>query len=432
MSVNPKIESRVATLGRLLSEATGQSEIERYLSQFDPKKGDRDNCQNIGKLSRPSLETFAVFLGITDPGNKTLFPNRTKLANGIVRRFNQLVPAKCAECDEDYCVGRREKPCIECHQCGRGAHSCESVTSILQQQQTLLDQHLCRSLSHMVWLCSVCFNSAAESLVSGEATPSSTLSRSRHNSLSESLVKDLLQEAAEEAARHSSSDDVERAAQANQSENAGTNVTEVAEVPTDTRETCKAFLEWTCAHGISGEKRVRGKTCSYKHPQVCKKFLKFGTSDKGCPTGDCNMFHPKLCKFVETEKCCHNSACKLYHPYMFNKARRTAIKKQAAKVAAAKMKKANASKPPAETAPPAPSEKKEEGGVTAAPSDSQDFLGLRDLITLLIRRMEAVEQKVSNDPWYPKLGSQRSVHPSQTSWPPPDMGFRFSSQNAWC
>ena len=429
-SVSARIACRVSTLGHLLSEATGQADIVHGLSQFTPAKGDRENVSILKQLSRPSLEALALFLGIVDPGNKN-FSNKEKLAMGVVRRFNQLVPAFCAECDEEYRVGRSVTPVLECHLCGRGAHDCENVSA------AVLQQNLPGTLKHTVWLCNDCYHSAGEPTLpaSGVITPASSVSRSRNNSLSESLIKDLQLKGSVSSDLQESASQLILATPVTATSATADNVgdSDTADLPEgDNREVCKAFLKWSCSHGLSGEKLVRGKKCAFKHLQVCKRFLKFGSSEKGCSDKQCDLHHPKLCKFVQTEKCCHNAQCELFHPFSYNKARRSAIKK---KNAASKAKSAAPKKGPArkggESDNTLPAGKHEDTPPSGVPR-AEDFLQLQELLTQVLGRLAVVEKRLDPNPWHP-LGSQLREPPApQKIWPPPDLSYRFASQNAWC
>ena len=434
-SDSAKIACRVSTLGHLLSEATGNAEIINGLSQFATAKGDRENVLILaGKLSRQSLETLALFLGISDPGNKSSFPKKDNLATRIVRRFNQLVPAQCAECDEEYRVHRSASPVLECHLCGRGAHDCESVSS------AMLRLNLPGSLKHTVWLCNECYYFPGESSASGGATPASSGSRSRNNSQSQSTIKDLQLRISSPV---ESQDEIVPPSTATLAAADGEGVSSDAspsaarsevKQEADNREVCKAFLEWSCSHGKSGDKLVRGKKCAYRHLQTCKSFLKFGTSEKGCSDKKCSLFHPKLCKFVQTEKCCHNAQCKLYHPFAYNKARRAAIKKRNA---ASKEKPTSSMKGPARNSGTSANAEPAQKVVDTPASDSarvQDFLQLQELLAQVLGRLVAVEKRLDTNPWHNiNMSSQMREPPaSQKMWPPPDLSYRFGSQNAWC
>ena len=188
----------------------------------------------------------------------------------------------------------------------------------------------------------------------------------------------------------------------------------------DARPICKAFLEWDCKHGTTGEKLIMGRPCKDRHPVVCKRFLRLGTSKKGCTKDDCELFHPKLCKFVQTEACCHNSKCKLYHPFGFNKERKAAIKARTSKLAVTKAKPETNN----QTAQKCSTVPNKETGDTFV--RYQDFQRLEEV---LIERIDAMDQPVNRFQVQAPPG-----HPIVPTWPPknPIQNYSFMSQPVWC
>lgn len=425
-----KHDARKSALGSLLNAASGKREIVRCLSLVVPVKSDHYNALTLKTQTRPQLEALAKFMGIAETNNR-VFSNREKLAVAVMRRFNQLTPCLCAECNVKYKLSLDGVPSIECHSCGRGAHSCDRVSASLQQQREVSS-----SLAHMVWLCYDCYHSSGTTEVPGTATPASISARSRNNSTSsqseKAPVTELLKEAAEglsefvvteEVAASEDSEKSESEKKEKEEEDTEKEEDDPEEIP-DTRPVCRAFLEWGCKHGTRGEKLIMGRPCKDRHLTVCKPFLKFGTSQKGCTDTNCALFHPKLCKFVQTETCCFNSKCKLFHPFRFNKLRKAAVKKRATKLAVSKER----SQPSSQACPtttPLP-EKTDEIGKSAS---YQDFLKFEEVLTRMIVRMDSMEKSLS------RLQVQGLPGPPlKSTWIPqsqiPD--FSFMNQSAWC
>ena len=424
-----KLDARKSTLGHLLSSASGNQEVVRCLSLIDPALPDTSIAAVLAKQSRASVESVASLMGISDPGQR-IFSNREKLAAVIMRRFNQLTPCLCAECNVKYKLSIDSVPSIECHICGRGAHDCDRVAGSLQQHQEITV-----SLSHMVWLCYDCYYASGSADIPGTVTAASTPARSRNNSISAQsdqtavtevltgAVKSLTESAVTEEGK---ADTPSEEGGKKDSENSSEKKDEIEEVP-DVRPVCKAFLEWECKHGTKGAKLIMGKPCKDKHLTVCKPFLKFGTSKKGCNDDSCVLFHPKLCKFVQTETCCFNSKCKLYHPFGFNKLRKAAVKNRATRLANLKerSKKPDSTTEPPPIKPPLP-EKKEE---TRKFASYQDFLKFEEVLTRMIVRLDSIEKSVTRLQVHGLPGP-----PLKPAWLPQSQmqDLNFMSQSAWC
>ena len=72
------------------------------------------------------------------------------------------------------------------------------------------------------------------------------------------------------------------------------------------KETCKFYTRGCCN---------RGKDCRFDHPDICKKFRKFGsksTNSNGCD-GKCNAFHPNACRNSLNNKTCSFKDCRFFH-----------------------------------------------------------------------------------------------------------------------
>ena len=78
---------------------------------------------------------------------------------------------------------------------------------------------------------------------------------------------------------------------------------------------CEEYKRGKCPHGISGKRVVAGKTCSLRHPKLCKRFLKNGPNSRyGCKQGDkCTHFHPILCRNSVQKRLCLNQTCTFMH-----------------------------------------------------------------------------------------------------------------------
>ena len=84
----------------------------------------------------------------------------------------------------------------------------------------------------------------------------------------------------------------------------------------DERAICNKFKHGSCPHGISGKTEYKGKVCEFRHPKLCKKFVKHGQGGRyGCKHNDkhCRHFHPILCRNSVKHKKCLNQKCTFTH-----------------------------------------------------------------------------------------------------------------------
>ena len=72
---------------------------------------------------------------------------------------------------------------------------------------------------------------------------------------------------------------------------------------------CVYYRNNRCRHGM------KGKECSFIHPERCKKLMQHGTKQPdGCNLGrKCSFFHPKMCPSSITKRTCYDEKCQLAH-----------------------------------------------------------------------------------------------------------------------
>ena len=78
---------------------------------------------------------------------------------------------------------------------------------------------------------------------------------------------------------------------------------------------CSFYLRGKCKYGRFGTKKVGGKTCPKKHPELCRKFSSYGTIRQfGCNKGrECPYYHRPLCKSSVLRHQCYNPDCQNHH-----------------------------------------------------------------------------------------------------------------------
>ena len=84
----------------------------------------------------------------------------------------------------------------------------------------------------------------------------------------------------------------------------------------NSQDICKFYRSGKCQYGKTGKKIDKfGKTCSFSHPQTCKKFENYGYKEQGCKDKKCSKLHLSLCKhFMRYTSCKFGEKCRYFHP----------------------------------------------------------------------------------------------------------------------
>ena len=432
-------------MGSLLQHASGNTVVLNALNCYDPVKADSTNCKNLNeKVSRDHLNVLASFVNIRNAEDKIVFPKATVLIKAIVWRLNQLKPSNCSECTEVYRVDLSDTPLLECHMCGRGAHNCEQISAALSDQKECLDANLSKSLAHMVWLCSCCYHSVNPIPRSSLFNSLCATPATKHTTPSERElgVKSLLSKAiliTEHISKTQKEDENDEVVVVESDSKETERVEEVERVSKETdgsgeevddRPVCRAFSEWSCQHGLMGNKLIKGRKCPDRHPLACKKYLKFGTTENGCSVTDCELFHPKLCRFIQSEASCFDVKCKSYHPFSFNKLRRAAIKAKASRDKSSAAETVNKRNDKTRNKKKPTVERSHERKKNGSNSDSSDFRKLQDLISKLIGRVDSLEKRFEETP-RERMMSSDPINPSQFQKVPLPQPSFMNPWQAW-
>ena len=218
-----------------------------------------------------------------------------------------LLPAKCDECHEMYCVDHNSDPLFICFRCFQGAHSCDAYK--------LFNQTISQSKvsSGFVWVCTNCYEQ--------QKPLASRKDRSRHvNGANSSPCRSRNTSDSQHVNQPSKLPlNVVKAISPTRV-NVKINASEDSHTESK-GNICPNFVQWKCLHGIRGNKLVDGSKCSLPHPKVCNRFRRHGSlGQHGCQGGDsCTGFHPTVCENVVKSGTCSAKSCKLLHPLTFKK-----------------------------------------------------------------------------------------------------------------
>ena len=272
--------------------------------------------------------------------------------------FRALLPAKCKECSEDYVIDHEPEvpPFFNCFRCFKGSHDCER-NRVLHETLSKMN-----TPAGFVWLCDKCHDivDPIEPRKHKSRHNSGTLPAGNHSSDSSNELSSIAFQNALSSTQRPPSE----------------NTPENHAAPPN--KTCQNFLNWNCPHGMSGKKEVSGKCCSSIHPRVCNQFRMSGTTGrKGCKKGmNCPFFHPKICKTALDSGSCSKKDCSSFHP-------RSARKKN------------NNNDNNPNSAPRKAKQKQKGANQNDSYSKSSNFLELRNLVTGMATKLEAMEKKMS-------------------------------------
>jgi len=344
-------------IGKLLDKAA--ISIRPVISAFDSVQARSAIIKRLDQFTVPLLESCAEFLGIalSDQKGFKIFA-KPALMDRVYFGFRALLPAKCKECSEDYVIDHEPEvpPFFNCFRCFKGSHDCER-NSLLHETLSKMN-----TPAGFVWLCDKCHDivDPIEPRKHKSRHNSGTLPAGNHSSDSSNELSSIaFQNALSSTQRPPSQNTPEKHA-------------------APPNETCQNFLNWNCPHGMSGKKEVSGKCCSSIHTRVCNQFRMSGTTGrKGCKKGmNCPFFHPKICKTALDSGSCSKKDCSSFHP-------RSARKKN------------NNNDNNPNSAPRKAKQKQKGANQNDSYSKSSNFLELRNLVTGMATKLEAMEKKMS-------------------------------------
>ena len=242
------------------------------------------------------------------------------IAHAIVCRIQNLLPENCGICNDRFCLKLAEKPFLPCSKCGQSSHkkciiemtkpTIEIDIETLEHEEAyklLVNPH---NIPGVHLLCKTCED---DHIPSNENI---TESRTRSNTLIEGGSTENSTAPPHQQNQNSpqpaESDNVTHSQQQQEQEQRqqphGENQQQRGRTPKNDI-TCKFFAKGSCKHGAKGE------NCEYKHPEVCQKFIQFGTRQpRGCNLAKaCSRFHPRMCINSLRSSKCLDQQCRLRH-----------------------------------------------------------------------------------------------------------------------
>ena len=256
------------TLKNITSEAP--NEVARVIRLYNYDNDGPAIYKEMMKSSKKDLQAAAEYL-LLIPTDEV----KTKLVTSIIQRIDSLLLEHCEKCELFYNVHRLDNPSVSCQNCGQGAHEpCYKDLSVI------IATH-----PGIIYLCSRCENSSSKR---------TALSPTQSEELSQPPPRGTQSPIAPRPLPHPGSPDEEG---------------------DDDLPVCQLYRRGSCPHGITGLRKVNGRTCNLGHPKRCQKYCQYADDpEEGCTNGrDCDFFHPILCKFGLKYKLCTNRSCKFTH-----------------------------------------------------------------------------------------------------------------------
>ena len=248
---------------------------------------------------------------------------KSDIAHAIVCRIQNLLPENCGICKNRFCLKLNDEPFLPCSKCGQSSHkkciieTTKSTVSIniddLTHEQAyniLVNPH---KLPGVHLLCQACEENhipleepSSQSrpradAITQECSIQNSTNLPHHNSpqTAESESETQIQDSTTSSDTTTQQQQVVEQDQ-NQPQRSRTPKKDI---------TCRFFAKGSCRHGAKGE------NCEYNHPEVCQKFIQFGTRQpRGCNLAKaCSRFHPRMCINSLRSSKCLDQQCRFRH-----------------------------------------------------------------------------------------------------------------------
>lgn len=271
------------------------SEIKDCIKVYQYGKSIKQLTTSFNQFGTDCLVKTLNYLHVPDRENYVKGSN----VRSLICRIQNLLPDICVKCKDVYCVKNTDISLLSCSVCGQEFHhdclsellgSDESLDSM--SKEDLMAKINPLQIPGWVYICQPCSNDhLPDDLNDGRKKSKAPKSTNGNNEqsghISDEAPSDNLQSQVSNDTIDNSQSTVN-----NSNDN-------------DKKVICKFYAKKQCKHGMKGE------TCNYAHPPICKKLLKFGHSNKGCR--GCDDYHPKMCRHSLRKKECPYENCRFYH-----------------------------------------------------------------------------------------------------------------------
>ena len=294
-----------------ITEDVAQNTIAELI--VDAPSCDIKDCIKAYEYGKNLKQLYAAFnqFGsecITDTLNYLNVPEREEYVKNsnvqtLVCRIQNLLPDICSICNEVYCVKNSDVSLLSCDICGQEIHH-KCLIKLVENKvtegknislATLTKDQVIEMVNPLgipgwAYICKFCSKDHIPDENSGLKKKAKNSNVSSSSQKRKGLSSSPSMESKNVDSSKGDIDDKEKET-----------------VEKNLKSVCKFYMKKQCKHGIKGE------NCSFSHPQICQKLLKFGHSNKGCRGNGCKNVHPKMCHHSLKSKECPFENCKFYH-----------------------------------------------------------------------------------------------------------------------
>ena len=275
-------------IGKLLMNS---DEIQKkVISEFEYDVQQSRNEKNLNKFQVQMLEDTAEYLKIevVDCNNKKLY-NKNMLTKKILNKVCALLPVMCSDCESNYSIEIGEQSYFSCAKCDRGSHNCDSLKEFHASLPKIVP-------IGFLWLCSTCRSDITPEKALSSLPASSEIPQTENESADRPLNGNL---------------------ESNNGPSAAVPAYRGPVTPKDGAniKMCNLYKKGICPHGLTGNKIINEKKCSFAHPRACRNYTAYGSRDpRGCnPGSNYKYYHPILCRYSVKSCLCSNEKCTFVH-----------------------------------------------------------------------------------------------------------------------
>ena len=394
-----------------LCSKTSDEQVKRLLSAYPLGATLTSQKTAMGKFKKEELSATLQFLRVPDQEGCY----KPQLLHNLIVRIQNLLPDTCGLCKQEYCTLLEDDPLLSCEVCGQGSHD-PCIKNILGESDNgSLDSKTARKLIMPLDLAGVhylCMSCSAQIIPRDKAIPEKT----DHETPGGNNPEETPSQSAGEPSNPENSPEQGAIPEQPVPGNDGSIQSQPASSPvaTDNRPICRFHKKNQCKHGSTG----RG--CKDRHPQPCKKLLRYGANQaNGCTLGRarCDKWHPSMCPDSMTKGHCMNTPCNFWH---VTGTKRTSNN---ANMTGARPTASNMSAPPGHQ----PGTKNHSAKQTSIKELPSDFLGL--LQSWKVEMLEAMDTKLAMALKSPPIAIPSPIGiPSPTSFSMEPLSMMASNQ----
>lgn len=307
-------------------------EIRKNIQIYEYGKGMNTIIRRYNQVTNENLKKLLQFL-YNDAISNEIPTLKKNIVHEIICRIQNLLPDTCGMCNDKFQLEFEEEPVMPCTKCYQGSHR-ECVIKLINSTNINVNidnlgseeaKKLYNPLNipGVYYLCKACARETIPSI----ADPESRIPELESQATDTEDTRSSVDNSTTIVANNSSGRNPDIAAYSGQLAESPPTVDLTEPDPAEgsaqqavgdadnRRRTakndtiCRFYNKGSCKHGVAGDE------CSFSHPEVCRKFTKFGTRQpRGCNLGKkCKFHHPVMCIYSLRKGECQNNRCSFRH-----------------------------------------------------------------------------------------------------------------------